>query len=70
MHPIQAFMAGTVWKILVQPGDFVTVGQEVVILESMKMNIPVAADIAGTVMKIAVNEGDFVNEGDVLLELR
>ncbi|TKI88416.1 biotin/lipoyl-binding protein, partial [Bacillus wiedmannii] len=43
--------------------------QDVVILESMKMEIPIISEEAGTVMKINVQEGDFVNEGDVLLEI-
>ncbi|MXV39414.1 biotin/lipoyl-binding protein, partial [Bacillus subtilis] len=44
-------------------------GQEVAILESMKMEIPIVADRSGIVKEVKKNEGDFVNEGDVLLEL-
>jgi len=62
-------MAGTVWKVLVKPGDTVTPGQDVVILESMKMEIPITAEAAGTVTAVRVGEGDFVNEGDVVVEL-
>lgn len=69
MNSIQANMAGSIWKILVGIGDKVDAGQEVVILESMKMEIPIAADSKGVVKKIFFNEGDFVNEGDSLIEL-
>lgn len=69
MSQIQANMAGSVWKVLVSAGDEVVEGQDVVILESMKMEIPIAAEGNGIVRTINVNEGDFVNEGDVLVEL-
>jgi acetyl-CoA carboxylase biotin carboxyl carrier protein len=62
-------MAGSVWKILVQADDQVEEGQDVVILESMKMEIPISAETSGTVKQIKINEGDFVNDGDVLIEL-
>ncbi|MCM3788043.1 acetyl-CoA carboxylase biotin carboxyl carrier protein subunit [Domibacillus indicus] len=68
MSKLLANMAGTVWKILVKTGDQVEEGQDVVILESMKMEIPIGAEFNGTVKEIKVNEGDFVNEGDVLVE--
>ena len=63
-------MAGSVWKINVNVGDSVTNGQEVVILESMKMEIPIAAETEGEVAEILVNEGDFVNDGDVIVKLK
>jgi acetyl-CoA carboxylase biotin carboxyl carrier protein len=66
---IKAIMAGNVWKVLVKPGDTVESGQDVVILESMKMEIPITAEAAGTVKIVLVNEGDFANEEDVLVEL-
>ncbi|WP_018130357.1 acetyl-CoA carboxylase biotin carboxyl carrier protein subunit [Effusibacillus pohliae] len=69
MSQVVASMAGNVWKVLVKAGDAVDAGQDVVILESMKMEIPIAADFAGTVKEVKVNEGDFVNEGDVLVEM-
>ncbi|HJV45641.1 MAG TPA: acetyl-CoA carboxylase biotin carboxyl carrier protein subunit [Bacillota bacterium] len=69
MKLIKAVMAGSVWKVLVQPGDLVEVGQDVMILESMKMEIPVSAEISGKVKEVKTNEGDFVNEEDVLVEL-
>jgi acetyl-CoA carboxylase biotin carboxyl carrier protein len=69
MSEVVASMAGSVWKILVKAGDQVEEGQDVVILESMKMEIPIAAEFDGTVKEVKVNEGDFVNEGDVILEV-
>lgn len=66
---IKANMAGTVWKVLVKPGDAVVEGQDVVILESMKMEIPISAEAGGTVREVKVTEGDFVNEGDLVVEL-
>ncbi len=69
MHEVVALMAGNVWKIVVQVGDVVEEGQDVVILESMKMEIPVASQVGGVVKSIRVQEGDFVNEGDVLIEI-
>ncbi len=69
MTKVYASMAGNVWKIVVGVGDTVEEEQDVVILESMKMEIPIVSEEAGTVMKINVQEGDFVNEGDVLLEI-
>jgi acetyl-CoA carboxylase biotin carboxyl carrier protein len=62
-------MAGVVLEFLVKPGDRVAVDQDVVMLESMKMQIPVQATTAGTVTTLKVNEGDFVDDGDVLLEI-
>ncbi|WP_027410433.1 acetyl-CoA carboxylase biotin carboxyl carrier protein subunit [Anoxybacillus tepidamans] len=69
MKQVVATMAGNVWKIVVSVGEQIEEGQDVVILESMKMEIPIAAETSGTVKEIHVQEGDFVNEGDVLLDL-
>lgn len=69
MTAVVASLAGTVFKILVKPGDAVEAGQEVVVMESMKMEIPIEAESAGIVHEIPVNEGDFVNEGDPLVIL-
>lgn len=68
MKGITSNMAGTVFKVLVQPGQSVTEGDDVVILESMKMEVPVSAEESGTVKRVAVTEGDFVNEGDLIVE--
>lgn len=64
---ITSNMAGNVWKVLVSAGDTISEGQDVVILESMKMEIPIAAESSGTVKAVKINEGDFVNEGDELV---
>jgi len=69
MKQVVTNMAGNVWKIVVQVGEQVEAGQDVVILESMKMEIPIAAEESGTVKELKVNEGDFVNDGDVILIL-
>ncbi|MDQ0176535.1 acetyl-CoA carboxylase biotin carboxyl carrier protein subunit [Bacillus chungangensis] len=69
MTNINASMAGSVWKILVSKGDKVNAGQDVVILESMKMEIPIAAEQDGVVKDVLVQEGGFINEGETLIEL-
>ncbi|MEK4222544.1 acetyl-CoA carboxylase biotin carboxyl carrier protein subunit [Bacillus sp. FSL W8-0116] len=69
MSAIQASMAGSVWKILVSEGEKITSGQDVIILESMKMEIPISSEEEGIVKAIYVQEGDFVNEGDDLIEM-
>ncbi|MFO7181234.1 MAG: biotin/lipoyl-containing protein, partial [Pseudomonadota bacterium] len=58
---------GTVWKVEVQVGDVVRAEQPVVILESMKMEMPVEAPAEGTVSAVKVAPGDAVEEGDVLV---
>jgi acetyl-CoA carboxylase biotin carboxyl carrier protein len=63
---IRAEMVANVWKIVVAEGDEVNDGDTLVILESMKMEIPVITEADGTVSKIAVNEGDVVQEGDLI----
>ncbi|MBW3113976.1 MULTISPECIES: biotin/lipoyl-binding carrier protein [Bacillaceae] len=67
MKEITSTMAGTVLNVLVEQGGEVSTGDTVLMLESMKMEIPVEAEAAGKVTEIKVNIGDFVNEGDVLL---
>lgn len=69
MKQMIAPMAGTVWKILVEVGEEVKENDEVIIIESMKMEIPIEAEINGKITEINVKEGDFVNEGDVLTTL-
>jgi acetyl-CoA carboxylase biotin carboxyl carrier protein len=66
---VSAHITGTVWKIEVKVGDSVTEGQVCVILESMKMEMPVEAPSAGKVLSISCAEAQAVNEGDVLLVL-
>ena len=62
-------MVASVFKVLVVAGAPVVAGEALVILESMKMEIPVLADAAGTVSEVCVTEGDVVHEGDVLVVL-
>ena len=69
MAHVEAHITGTVWKIEVSVGDQVQEGDAVVILESMKMEMPVEAEDAGTVAEILVEEGQAVSEGDVLVVL-
>ncbi|MBI2810944.1 MAG: biotin/lipoyl-binding protein [Candidatus Melainabacteria bacterium] len=69
MKQVTSMMAGVVLEVLVKAGDQVTDGQEVAILESMKMQLPVQSTLAGKVSAIKVNSGDFVNEGDAILDL-
>jgi acetyl-CoA carboxylase biotin carboxyl carrier protein len=69
MADVLAHITGTVWKIEVQPGAKVEEGQVLVILESMKMEMPVEAPCAGTVAEIKVKEGEAVDEGRVVAVL-
>jgi len=69
MPEVEAHITGTVWKIEVKVGDAVDEGDTVVILESMKMEMPVEAEDAGKVREILCEEGQAVNEGDPLLVL-
>ena len=69
MKTIKSPMAGSVWKITAAVGQDVDYGDTVMILESMKMEIPVEADAAGRTVKLLVNEGDVVDDGAVLAEL-
>ena len=66
---VNAHITGTVWKIEVTAGEQVAEGQVCVILESMKMEMPVEAPRPGKVDRIVAAEGQAVNEGDVLLTL-
>lgn len=67
MKEITASMAGTVLNVLVENGAEVNNGETILMLESMKMEIPVEAESSGKVAEVKVNVGDFVNEGDVLV---
>ena len=69
MADIEAHITGNVWKIEVAVGDRVEDGDTVVILESMKMEIPVEAEDDGKVSEIRCTEGQAVSEGDVLIVL-
>jgi acetyl-CoA carboxylase biotin carboxyl carrier protein len=66
---VSAHITGTVWKIEVKVGDAVSEGQTVVILESMKMEMPVESTAAGKVSAVLVKEGQSVEEGAPLIEV-
>jgi biotin carboxyl carrier protein len=63
---VRAEMVANVWKVVVKAGDEVADGDTLVILESMKMEIPVVSESSGKVTELRVNEGDVVQEGDVI----
>jgi acetyl-CoA carboxylase biotin carboxyl carrier protein len=63
---VRAEMVANVWKIVVTEGQQVDDGDTLVILESMKMEIPVVAESSGTVRELKVAEGDVVQEGDLI----
>lgn len=67
MAKVHATMSGTVWKVLVEIGQEVEAGQDVLILESMKMEIPHQAEAGGKVAEIKAPPETFVNEGEVLI---
>lgn len=69
MTELRAEMVANVWKVLVQPGQRVAADEDLVILESMKMEIPVMAPDAGTVSSVHVTEGSQVAENDLLVVL-
>jgi acetyl-CoA carboxylase biotin carboxyl carrier protein len=66
---IRAEMVANVWKVVAVQGDHVDDGDTLVILESMKMEIPVLAESAGTITTMHVAEGDVVQEGDLIAEI-
>jgi acetyl-CoA carboxylase biotin carboxyl carrier protein len=66
---VEAHITGTVWKIEVAVGDTVEAGDTVVVLESMKMEMPVEAERSGVVKEIVCAEGQAVSEGDTLVVL-
>lgn len=69
MAEIRSEMSANVWKVLVSVGDAVDDGDTVVILESMKMEIPVIVETAGTVSSLAVAEGDAIDEDALIAEI-
>ena len=66
---VKSEIAGNVWKIQTKPGDRVEADGEIMILESMKMEIPVLAPKAGTIREIKVNEGEAIGEGQLVAVL-
>jgi biotin carboxyl carrier protein len=69
MSEIRADMVANVMEIYVGEGDDVSVGDTVVLLESMKMEIPVISEVAGKITRLAVTQGDVVQEGDLIVEI-
>ena len=69
MKRVVSNMAGVILEFLVKPGEAVVVDQDVVMLESMKMQIPVQSTVAGIVKTLKVSEGDFVDDGDTIMEI-
>ena len=63
-------MAGTLLELKVKVGDTISSGQEVAIMESMKMEVPLISHCSGVVAQILKSAGQFVNEGDVVIELK
>jgi biotin carboxyl carrier protein len=68
-YEVHAELVANVLYVLVEAGDAVAEGDTLVLLESMKMEIPVPAEVSGTVAEIAVNEGDVVTEGDLIAQI-
>ncbi|WP_375460051.1 biotin/lipoyl-binding carrier protein [uncultured Enterovirga sp.] len=66
---IKAEVAGTVFELLAQPGGPVAVGDTLLVIESMKMEIPVDSTVTGTVSAVRVSTGDVVAQGQVLVEI-
>ena len=66
MAEVRAEMVANVWKVVVAEGDSVAEGDTLVILESMKMEIPVLAEDSGVLAQLKVAEGDVIQEGDLI----
>ena len=69
MAEVRSEMVANVWKVLVKAGDQVAAGDPLVILESMKMEIPVEAPESGTIKQVEVQEGGVVQEGDLIASI-
>jgi len=63
---VKSQIKAIVWKVVKKVNDNVAVDEEIIILESMKMEIPITSDISGTIKSIEVNEGDEIDEGQVV----
>jgi acetyl-CoA carboxylase biotin carboxyl carrier protein len=66
VEEVRAEMVANVWKVVAAPGDVVEAGDTLVILDSMKMEIPVVSEDGGKITQLAVAEGDVVQEGDLI----
>ena len=69
MAKVISSMAGTVLEVIVKVGDSIKSGQEVAVLESMKMEVPLVSTVSGKVVAVIKNKGEFVNEGEAVIEL-
>ena len=63
---IKSQIKAIVWKVVKEVNDNVAVDEDIIILESMKMEIPITSEISGTIKSIQVNEGDEIDEGQVV----
>ena len=63
---VKSQIKAIVWKVLKETGDTVKIDDEIIILESMKMEIPISSEVNGKIKSIEVNEGDEVDEGKVV----
>lgn len=70
MMKIKAEVTGSVWKVLKQPGEPVAAGEEILLLESMKMEIPVIVEEGGVLDAVHVKEGEAITEGQVVATIR
>lgn len=66
LRNIKSEITGSLWKLVKGPGETVTEDEPIMVLESMKMEIPVVSDVAGRVKEVLVKEGDAVAEGQVV----
>ena len=66
---VKSQIKAIVWKVLKETGDAVKIDDEIIILESMKMEIPISSEVNGKIKSIEVNEGDEVDEGQVVVIL-
>ena len=69
MTDVESIVTGVVWKVEKQPGDAVAEGEVLMVMESMKMEIPIESPVAGQVRSIAVSEGESVTEGQVVASI-
>jgi len=63
---VRSQIKAIVWKVLKETGDTVKIDDEIIILESMKMEIPISSEVKGKIKSIEVNEGDEVDEGQIV----
>ena len=69
MKTVKSEMAGTLLELKVKVGDSVQSGQELAVMESMKMEVPVSSPASGKITSIHKSTGEFVNEGEAILDI-